>query len=195
MPTPTTPSTLYTISGKRIIDASFFFEQLKEMNSHDPFGCTFSDMDIVSEDLRGLRSGIKFKCRMCHVMKTVWTSRHPGTESNLNTEAVIAIMSIGGGYSNLVELCSSMDIPSMSQTTYNKEHSKVCDAWEIAALKSMEDAAAEEKQLAIDRGDVDIEGVPYFAVVADGSWAKRSYKTNYSSLSGMVCGIKFYPER
>ncbi|KAG8179727.1 hypothetical protein JTE90_006632 [Oedothorax gibbosus] len=61
----------------------------------------------------------------------------------------------------------------------------VYDAWEIAALKSMKETATEEKQLAIERGDV-TEGMPFFSVVADGSWAQRSYKTNDSSLSGMV---------
>ncbi|KAG8189246.1 hypothetical protein JTE90_013774 [Oedothorax gibbosus] len=98
-------------------------------------------------------------------------------------------MSIGGGYSNLREMFSAMDLPTMSRSTYSNEHAKVCAAWEISALKSMEEAAAEEKRLAIERGDVDVEGVPYFAVVADGSWAKRSYKTNCSFLSGMAAII------
>ncbi|KAG8172234.1 hypothetical protein JTE90_006725 [Oedothorax gibbosus] len=122
---------------------------------------------------------------MCNLMKTVWTVP-PGAENNINTEAVIAIMSIGGGYSNLREMFSAMDLSTMSRSTYSNEHAKVCAAWKISALKSMEEAAAEEKRLTIERGDVDIEGVLYFAVVADGSWAKRSYKTNYSSLSGMI---------
>ncbi|KAG8178160.1 hypothetical protein JTE90_006299 [Oedothorax gibbosus] len=127
---------------------------------------------------------------MCNLMKTVWTVP-PGAENSINTEAVIAIMSIGGGYSNLREMFSAMDLPTMfrSTYTYSNEHAEVCAAWKIAASKSMEEAAAEEKRLAIERGDVDVEGVPYFAVVADGSWAKRSYKTNYSSLSGMVSSL------
>lgn len=180
-----TPTSIFKITGKRIVDISFFIEQLKQMNSHGAFDCTFADMDIISEELQGFRSGLKFKCKQCNVTKVLWTGQ-PGADKNINQEAVIAIMSIGGGFSNMEEMFSGMDIPTMSQSTYNKEHSKVCDAWEIAALQSMEEAAAEEKRLAIERGDIDNEGVPYFAVVADGSWAKRSYRTNYSSLSGMV---------
>lgn len=60
------------------------------------------------------------------------------------------------------------------------------DAWEATALKEMEIAASEEKKLAIQRGDVDSEGIPLITVIVDGSWAKRSYRTNYASLSGTV---------
>ncbi|CAH1377203.1 unnamed protein product [Tenebrio molitor] len=56
----------------------------------------------------------------------------------------------------------------------------------------MKETIDEEKQLAIERGDVDENGVPLLTVVADGSWAKRSYKCNYSSLSGMASIIGFH---
>lgn len=46
--------------------------------------------------------------------------------------------------------------------------------------------ANKEKELAIE-SEVDKNGVPLLTVVVDGSWAKRSNRTNYSSLSGVVC--------
>ncbi|CAH1383636.1 unnamed protein product, partial [Tenebrio molitor] len=52
----------------------------------------------------------------------------------------------------------------------------------------MKEAIDEEKQ----RGDEDENGVPLLTVVADGSWAKRSYKCNYSPLSGMASIIGFH---
>jgi hypothetical protein len=47
-------------------------------------------------------------------------------------------------------------------------------------------AGLQEKQLALDRGDVETDGIPMCPVVADGQWGKRSYKTKYDSLSGAV---------
>ena len=143
-------------------------------------------MKIISEKRRGLVSGIKMKCKMCRYSKLLWTENLQDNTMNSNTAAVTGIMNIGGGFSNLNELLSTINIPSMSEHTFIKEHDKLSDAWEATALNEMKMAASEEKKLAIERGDVDSEGVPFITVIVDGSWAKRSYKTNFASLSGVV---------
>ncbi|KAG8189245.1 hypothetical protein JTE90_013773 [Oedothorax gibbosus] len=79
-----TPTSAFEINGKRIVDIKFFMEQLKQMNSHSPFDCTFSDMNIISEEIQGFKSGLKFKCNMCNLIKTVWTVP-PGAENSINT--------------------------------------------------------------------------------------------------------------
>jgi len=50
----------------------------------------------------------------------------------------------------------------------------------------MKEAAKVEAELAIAEGEVDVDGTPLVAVVADGSWCNRSYRTMYNSPSGMV---------
>lgn len=35
-------------------------------------------------------------------------------------------------------------------------------------------------------GNVDADGIPCITVVADGQWSKRSYRTKYDALSGVV---------
>lgn len=47
-------------------------------------------------------------------------------------------------------------------------------------------AGEEERKLAIESGEIDIDGIPMCAVVADGQWSKRSYKTKCDALSGVV---------
>lgn len=90
------------------------------------------------------------------------------------------------GFSNLEEFVSVLNIPPMTFKTYDKKHAEVSDAWEKCAQDEMMRAVEVEKQLAIERGDVDVEGVPLLSVIVDGTWSKRSYRTNYSSLSGAV---------
>lgn len=145
-------------------------------------------MEITSEQKRGLISGIKMKCKMCNFSKTVWTECIQNMTSGMdsNTAAVTGIMNIGGGYTNMEEFLSILDIPSMSMNTFIKVQDILSDGWEATALKEMECAALEEKNLAIQRGDTDSEGIPLLTVIVDGSWAKRSYKTNFASLSGVV---------
>ncbi|GBN45398.1 hypothetical protein AVEN_185232-1 [Araneus ventricosus] len=72
---------------------------------------------------------------------------------------------------------------------YDKEHNVISEAWEKLAYLEMEEAAISEKELAAQCGYVGKSGIPLVTVTVDGSWAKRSYRTNYSSLSGAAAVI------
>ncbi|XP_039299422.1 uncharacterized protein LOC120355163 [Nilaparvata lugens] len=50
----------------------------------------------------------------------------------------------------------------------------------------MEEAAKEEIRIAVEEGSVTPDGTPILTVIADGGWAKRSYRSNYNSLSGVA---------
>ena len=50
----------------------------------------------------------------------------------------------------------------------------------------MKQAGEEEKRIAIECGDVDLDGIPMCTVIVDGQWFKRSYKTKYDALFGVV---------
>lgn len=157
------------------------------MNEHSPFGCSISNMTIISEKRMGLNSCLKFKCSMCNLEKTVWTNSVEKSSSlGINTAAVIGILGIGAGFSNMEEFFAALNVPSMSVNTYAAEHEFVSNAWDECAVKEMETAVEREKELAIQRGDVDDDGIPLLPVIVDGTWSKRSYRTNYSSLSGAV---------
>ena len=77
---------------------------------------------------------------------------------DLNVAAVNGIMSIGGGFYNLEEFLACLDVPAK--------------------------AAKEEAEYAQQIGSIDDNGTPLVPVVADGCWSKRSYRNNYSALSG-----------
>jgi len=40
--------------------------------------------------------------------------------------------------------------------------------------------------MALECGDIDVDGTPVITVVANGQWSKRSYRTKYDALSGAV---------
>lgn len=176
----------YAAKGRRVVEIGFFLQQLSALSQHGPFGCSFSDMILIDETQKGLNCGLKFQCRVCNYSNTVWTNSAESTMLDINTAAVLGITEIGCGFSNLEEFTSILNIPPMSSNKFLKEQSLVCSAWEQAAALEIEAAVAEEKRLAVEAGDVDSEGYPLITVVADGSWAKRSYRSNYSSLSGAV---------
>lgn len=187
---PTTNKKPFEISGRRIINIDFFIKELQALNHHSSLGCGLSEMVIVSERRLGFKCCLQFKCKMCNFKKGVWTEDPEDQSKNINSDVVIGMISIGSGFWNMEELFSTLDIPPLSTNTYTKEHQKVSQAWEIVAEKEMEKAAENEKRIAVQRGEMEPDGTPLLTVVADGSWAKRSYRTNYSSLSGVV-SIKY----
>lgn len=174
------------ISGRRIVDIAHFFSALKSLK-HDGFGCSFFDMDIVSERRKGFVSLFTIKCTVCHKSETISTENSENSRMNINLSAVSAIVSIGAGYSQLAEFSAALDIPSPSSATYAVYQDEICEIYNKAAVDAMKKAAEEEAKLAVEVGDVDDEGCPNIAVVADGAWSKRSYRTNYNALSGVAC--------
>ena len=51
--------------------------------------------------------------------------------------------------------------------------------------KSCNEAAAEERKLAVEKGSFH-EGVPAITVIVDGGWSKRSHKHSYNAKSGVA---------
>ena len=181
-----TPKLDFTLTGRRVVDLAYFFEHLKEIVNHSPFGCTLENMCIVNEIRLGFNSKLKIRCSLCNCNFDVYLDNPDRNTMDVNTCAVAGAMAIGIGHSQMEEFMGAMDIPSMSANTYAKSHEQVCDGWEKTAWQEMKEAAAEEARLAIKNGEVDKDGVPVLTVMADGAWAKRSYKAKYDSLSGVV---------
>ncbi|GFQ69161.1 uncharacterized protein TNCT_498191 [Trichonephila clavata] len=148
-------------------------------------------MKVMSEVRKGLNSGISMKCEMCNFQEIIWTEDPHNEKMPVNTAVVSGIMKIGGGFANLEEFLSTLDIPPLSSKTYQKEHNTIATAWEKVAEREMYSAAMEEKQLAVQAGEIGPDGFPTLTVVVDGCWAKRSYRNNYSSLSGVAAIVGF----
>jgi len=177
------------LGTRRIFNFDRFWDQLGKILDHGAkFGCNFVNL-IPYKDVRfGLSSTIHVHCNMCNMNFKVTTC-----DKNINDDVVEGIQTIGIGYSNINELFVTMNIPFMSQRYFFKTQREVGNMWEQLAAQSMKDAAKEEENFAIANGNVDKDGVPLIAVVADGCWSKRSYRTKYDASSGMaaIIGHKF----
>ncbi|XP_063215915.1 uncharacterized protein LOC134527292 [Bacillus rossius redtenbacheri] len=171
---------------------------MTELGNHNPdFGCSLNNLKCVNEIRHGLWSVIVLECNMCNGKFSIQT-QDPDTSSShmdINSRAVAGIMSVGGGFSHLQEICASIGMPSMYSKTYSVIHDKICDGWEKAAIKEMQDAAKEEAELAVERGDVDENGTPLLTVAVDGCWSKRSYRTHYNAPSGVAAIVGFYTKK
>jgi len=128
---------------------------------------------------------------MCRKQEIIESEDPSMSSMDVNTAAVTASVNSGQGYVQLETFSALLNMPSMSNKLYQKIHEKVEQFTHNTAWESMSSAAEEEAKLAIDNGDVNENGVPMITVIADGAWSKRSYRTNYNALSGVV-STKFY---
>lgn len=127
-----------------------------------------------------------FNCAMCR-KKEVIESEDPSTSlMDINTAAVTAAINSGQGFVQLEIFSALLNMPNMCNKLYQKLHEKVKKFTDDTAWESMLSAAKEEAKLAIDNGDINENGIPLITVIADGAWSKRSYRTNYNALSGVV---------
>lgn len=56
-----------------------------------------------------------------------------------------------------------------------------------SSITDMEAAGKEEHAIAVEKGHVDSDGIPWISVYLDGGWSKRSYGHSYNAASGVVC--------
>lgn len=120
--TPKSTKKLHEMSGRRVVDIFTFIRNIQnELCDHGPlFGCSFKDMDIVSEKRCGLLSTVCFKCRMtCGLKKFIKTNNYESSGAiNVNKAAIVGTLSAGGGYSHLSQIFSAMEIPVMNFSSY-----------------------------------------------------------------------------
>ena len=79
---------------------------------------------------------------------------------------------------------SVMGVPIMTKSSFVNTEKAIGEVWKQELLKSMADTGAEEKWLAIERGEYH-EGIPAITVIVDGGWSKRSHKHSYNANSGV----------
>ncbi|KAL4717055.1 hypothetical protein ACJJTC_016942 [Scirpophaga incertulas] len=176
-----------SVSGRRIIDITYFYSRLQEISEHGPMDCGLGCVEIVGERQVGLHSKFKLKCKMCR--NVFYIENDPPGENNINTCAVAGTISIGCGHSQLQELSAALNLPIMTPKTYGISHCKLSNYWEKVSVESMNAAAEKERQMSIAEGRVDQNGIPIIDVIVDGCWSKRTYKKNYSALSGAAAII------
>ncbi|KAF2893893.1 hypothetical protein ILUMI_12277 [Ignelater luminosus] len=176
-----------TVTGRRMFNVNFLFKQILNGERHKPFDCSIIDMTVESERRNGLLSTFVLKCKFCSITQKLFNENIEDTNKfHVNSAITLAAISTGIGYSQIEEVAAGLNMPIMSDKTYEKYHEKVAVAICQTAWDIMEKAGKKEAELARQLGEVDRNNIPYITVVTDGAWSKRSYNVNYDAKSGVV---------
>lgn len=174
------------IQGRRIVNIKHIFSQILNEEKHKPYDCTIADMILVSENRSGLHSKFTLECKMCNQIKIIDTEVPDEHTMNVNQAITFGAISTGIGFSQCIELLSTLDMPFMSSATYQVKQREIATHLSNTASSEIIEAGKEEYKLAKELGEVDENGIANITVITDGAWSKRSYNVNYTALSGVV---------
>uniref|UniRef100_A0A1B0DE29 Mutator-like transposase domain-containing protein n=1 Tax=Phlebotomus papatasi TaxID=29031 RepID=A0A1B0DE29_PHLPP len=186
----------YTILGRRIVNVGYIFDQLCEANKHSEItGCSISNLKLRGESKSGLKSIFHYECNMCGYKCHLHTDLPKPNTSSINDDVVLAGAATGIGFTQIEEFLSGIDVPSLSTPTFRNIQEKLINHVEEVSAESCFLAAQEEKQYALENGNVDDDGVPFITVVLDGMWTRRSYGSQYNSASGCATIIGYHTKK
>lgn len=155
-------------------------DKLKTIADHKSlFNCGLSSIEVVSEHQKGLYSRLYLQCLICKKKFEIET-----TDQEINKEAVAGIMASGGGYVQLRQVTSAIDLTKIGEKRYLKIQDQIADEWEKTAWDEMKKAGEMERESAVKEGRINKDGIPMIDVIVDGCWCRRSYQTNYAANSG-----------
>lgn len=137
---------------------SQFTKKLLNFCNHGPLGCSPNDIILTGENKNGLISLFTFKCKMCNITCTIENDTCEDNYLNLNVCAVAGTIAIGCGRSQLEEVLSAINLPSLTEKTYDHNHKVIGKHWKKVAVMNMEEAGKREKELALAQGKVTKEG-------------------------------------
>ncbi|XP_057662428.1 uncharacterized protein LOC130897534 [Diorhabda carinulata] len=104
---------------------------------------------------------------------------------NVNQAIVLGAISTGGGLAQIEEQLGFCDLPVMSSHLYQKIQNELAHSIHELAWEIIEQAGVQERRIAIEKGHIGKDSIPYITVIADGAWSKHSYKVNYDAASGV----------
>lgn len=136
------------------MDIKHFFTSIQNIE-HKPFDCTFKNLILIKENKNAFISEFVFKCNMCNKIDII--SNEPvssQTIMNINTAIVTATINTGQGFTQLDTMTAFLNMPSMSNSTYQKIHLNVLKHTETTAMEAMIAAGKEETAIAIKEGNV-----------------------------------------
>lgn len=162
---------------------------MTQLTNYNCSECELGKMIFHKEIKRGLKSAFIFGCENCQ--RTIRFNSCPINDDteDINLSSILGITAIGLGYYHLQEFLAHLNVPVMSYVTYHKLEEEIQHQY-FKLSKTLEaEAIDEEIKLSKDRNEVDSAGNALIPVEFDGSWEKRAYTNNFTSLAGCAAII------
>ena len=151
---------------------------------------------MIDETRSGLASKFHVKCKECGFINKVATSAKQRFETHgppaydANSRAALGSLHIGIGQTQLNNLLSTMNIPSINISTFKKREREVGKSTETLAKKSCRQSILKEREKAMLAGENANENWSIgFAVSYDKGWQKCGKGHNSLTGQGTAMGL------
>lgn len=84
-----------SLTGRKIVDIGHIFEQIKLINNHKSFNCSFTEMEFIEERRFGFYSKYVFKCKMCNIQHIISSENINDSYIPINQATVNGSIAIG----------------------------------------------------------------------------------------------------
>lgn len=173
-------------TDRAILSKSSVIECVLSVSAHAK-ACEKFDMSFSKDMSKGISTKIIFTCT-CN-WKVVCQSNSGNESLNINQAVAMGCNVAPLGHDALKHFLTPLDIRYPDFRTYASEQNLAAEMLNENALRSMTEAAIEERRLAEERQEYVFVGgkqYPAICVITDGSWAKRTYGHSFSSHYGMA---------
>lgn len=103
------------IDGNRIVDINLVFNRLITLSERHARSCSFGNLSITKEVIKGLESCIYLKCNLCDRTYQCHTF---DKSFDINKACVYGTLATGSTHGHTEELFSVMNIPTLSKKTF-----------------------------------------------------------------------------
>jgi len=105
---------------------------------HEPFNCSIQNLVFKSEIKKGFFSEFHFQCNLCRKKEVIFSEPPDISQSlSINAAIVTATVNTGQGFTNLEQFSSILDMPGMSNKSYQKCHQFLSKETENTAFYSV----------------------------------------------------------
>ena len=169
---------LHGLDGYKMVDIHHVLNWAMKMSLNHAKICTLGQVEFRKEERKGLFNTFTFGCTVCN-KKLVQTSE-PLENPKVNKACVWGTLTSGSYYTQMNHLFSVMDIPTISPKSFRMTECNLGQVWRKHLWEEIIEAGKNEKRIAIEKGHVSEDGVPYVTAYVDGGWSKRSYGHNFN---------------
>lgn len=170
--------------GNRLVDIDFYTRKLLVLQQRHSQKCTCGLLQPVREEKlqkKGFVSTIVLMCNMCDLKINISTQK---CENVLDQSIVLGTIASGNTFTSMSDIAASMDLPLMSESNFREIQTTMYTTFNNELLLSMKKHGEEEKRIALNKGHINKDGIPFISVYVDGGWAKRSYGHTYNANAG-----------
>jgi hypothetical protein len=128
------------LSRNRIFDLAILSGIFSELSCPN---CYSNNLNLEEDSIFGLCSHFVLKCQNCEYLKSFASSKKTVNEPEINKRFVYGMRQIGRGFTSAHKLCSTLNLPHLSNTAYKKHQEKLLKAVTEVAEVSMVKAAEE----------------------------------------------------